>query len=143
MMIRHALCKAGETVEELAIPGAINKLSRALVLLEFPLSGEVVAFSSIGEELGTDGGPFSRARHFPETHEQLPPQSSVPGAHSAEHDTAAHSDHDDRAAHVFEWQQSAGPQSASLLHSSATVGDAVFRSNVRLLRRAWHWPAEQ
>ncbi len=114
------------TVEELCVPGVINTPSRALVLLEFPLSGE---------ELGADGGPFSRARHFPETHEQLPPQSSVPAAHSKVHDTAAHSGQDDRAAHVFEWQQSADPQSASLLHSSATVG--------RLLRRAWHWPAEQ
>ncbi len=122
-----ALRMHGPAAEELCLPGPVNT-SRALVLLEVSASGEDVAF-------GTDGGPFSRARHFPETHEQLPPQSSVPAAHSKVHDTAAHSGQDDRAAHVFEWQQSAGPQSASLLHSSATVG--------RLLRRAWHWPAEQ
>lgn len=108
-------------VDEVCAPGAIST-SRAVVLLEFRVLGEAVAFASTGDELGTAGGPFRRARHFPPTHEQLPPQSSVPGSHSAEHDTAAHSGHDDFTAHVFEWQQSAGPQSASLRHSSATTG---------------------
>lgn len=90
-----------------------------------------MAFGTAGEPVtvGTAGGPLKRARHLPDTHEQLPPQSSVPAAHSSVHATAEQSGHADRAAHFVGWQHSDGPQSASVLHSSETgagSGDHVM-----------------